>query len=105
MISWRVSSVLLCGLALAVPGSGILLAYARHEHQAQFRAMQHLIGERDELEVQWSALQLERATWTGYGRIGREAGERLSMRRPEKRDIVLLRLQPHRRSDALGKER
>lgn len=104
MIPGRASSALLCGLALAVLGSGILLAYARHEHQAQFRAMQHLIGERDELEVQWSALQLERATWIGYGRIGREAGERLSMRRPEKSDIVLLRLQPPR-PGAPGKER
>lgn len=105
MTPGRASSVLLCGLALAVLGSGILLAYARHEHQAQFRAMQQLIGERDELEVQWSALQLERATWTGYRRIGREAGERLSMRRPEKSDIVLLRLQPQRRQSAPGEER
>ena len=89
----RLVSPLLLGLALVTLASGILLIYARHEHRAQFRAMQNLIGERDRLEVQWGALQLERATWTGYRRIDREAHERLAMRRPDPGDIVFLRLE------------
>lgn len=92
MRSRRSSSLLLLGLAFATLASGILLAYARHEHRVQFRAMQELIGERDQLEVEWGALQLERATWAGYRRIDREASERLAMRRPEMRDIVFLRV-------------
>ena len=92
MKSGRLSSSLLLGLALGTLASGILLTYARHEHRAQFRAMQTLIGERDGLEVEWGALQLERATWTDYRRIDREASERLAMRRPERRDIVFLRV-------------
>lgn len=92
MKSGRFSSSLLLGLALVTLASGILLTYARHEHRAQFRASQGLIGERDRLEVEWGALQLERATWTGYRRIDREASERLEMRRPDKRDVVFLRV-------------
>lgn len=92
MKSGRFSSLLLLGLAFATLASGILLSYARHEHRVQFRAMQDLIGERDQLEVEWGALQLERATWAGYRRIDREASERLAMRRPEQRDVVFLRV-------------
>ncbi len=92
MSSGRSSSSLLLGLAFATLASGILLTYARHEHRVQFRAMQELIGERDQLEVEWGALQLERATWAGYRRIDREASERLDMRRPGMGDIVFLRV-------------
>ena len=88
----RVLSVALLGLAGATLASGILLTYARHEHRTQFRAMQTLIAERDELEVEWGALQLERATWLGYHRIDLEARERLGMRQPGKQDIVFLRI-------------
>lgn len=87
----RVLSVALLGLAGATLASGILLAYARHEHRAQFRAMQALIGERDQLEMEWGALQLERAAWFGYHRLGREAAERLGMREPGQQDVVFLR--------------
>lgn len=93
MKSGRFSSFLLLGLAFSTLASGILLSYARHEHRVQFRAMQDLISERDQLEVEWGALQLERATWAGYRRIDREASERLAMRRPEQRDIVFLRVE------------
>ena len=93
MKSGRFSSLLLFGLAFATLAGGILLSYTRHEHRVQFRAMQDLIGERDQLEVEWGALQLERATWAGYRRIDREASERLQMRRPDMRDVVFLRVE------------
>ena len=85
-------SLVLSGLALSVLISGVLLVYARQEHRTQFRAMQALIAERDALEVEWGALQLEHATTLGYLRIGREARERLGMREPERADFVFLRL-------------
>ncbi len=88
----RSVSIVLSGLVGATLVSGILLAYVRHEHRAQFRAMQTLIAERDELEVEWGALQLERAAWAGYRRIDLEARQGLAMRQPEKRDIVFLRV-------------
>ncbi len=93
MTSGRFSSLLLLGLAFATLASGVLLSYARHEHRVQFRAMQDLISERDQLEVEWGALQLERATWAGYRRIDREARERLDMRPPGMGDIVFLRVE------------
>lgn len=92
MKSGRFYSSLLLALAFMTLASGILLACVRHEHRSQFRAMQSRIGERDGLEVEWGALQLERATWAGYGRIDREASERLRMRRPKPDDIVFLRV-------------
>ena len=90
------------GVAGAVLVSGVLLVYARHEHRAQFRAMQELIAERDALEVEWGALQLERATTMGYLRIDREARERLGMREPEGQDLVFLRLPSPDRQPALS---
>ena len=85
-------ALVLPGLAAAILASGVLLAYARHEHRTQFQAMQRLIAERDGLEVEWGALQLERAATVGYLRIDREARERLGMREPERKDVVFLRL-------------
>ena len=103
----RLPTLVLLGLAAAILASGTLLAYARHEHRAQFQAMQRLIAERDELEVEWGALQLERAATVGYLRIDREARDRLGMREPERRDLVFLRLssprQPPPRTSAGGR--
>lgn len=92
MKSGRWSAYLVLALALATMASGVLLAYARHEHRAQFRVQQEMIAERDRLEVEWGALQLERATVMGYRRIDQEARNRLAMRRPDPRDIVFLRV-------------
>ncbi len=92
MKSRRFSSTLLLSLVAATLVSGLLLTYTRHEHRAQFRAMQALIAERDRLEVEWGALQLESAAWTGFGRIDREARERLAMRQPDKSNIVFVRV-------------
>ena len=92
MSSGRFSAFLLLALALGTMASGVLLAYVRHEHREQFRVQQDLIAERDLMEVQWGALQLERATVMGYRRIDREARDRLAMRRPDQRDIVFLRV-------------
>ena len=97
MAPCRLPDLALLGLAGAVLASGVLLAYARHEHRAQFQATQALIAERDGLEVEWGALQLERAASVRYLHIDREARERLGMREPERKDIVFLRLgSPHR---------
>ncbi len=98
MKRFGLASFFLSGVALSVLISGVLLVYARHEHRTQFRVMQVLIAERDELEVEWGALQLERATTLGYLRIDREARERLGMRQPESGDLVFLRLGPAERS-------
>lgn len=92
MKSGRFSASLVLALALAAMASGVLLAYVRHEHRGQFRVQQDLIAERDRLEVEWGALQLERATVMGYRRIDQEARNRLAMRQPEPGDIVFLRV-------------
>ncbi len=90
------ASLVLVAVAGAFLVSGVLLVYVRHEHRTQFRVMQELIAERDALEVEWGALQLERATIMGYLRIDREARERLGMREPEQGEIVFLRpISPH----------
>ena len=96
------TSVVLLALAGAVLASGVLLTYARHAHRAHFLSMQELIAERDEIEVEWGALQLERATTLGYLRIDREARERLGMHEPDKRNIVLLRSRAPQRFSVEG---
>ena len=92
MISGRFSTFLLLALALTTLASGILLVLVRHEHRQEFRLQQDRIAERDLMEVEWGALQLERATVMGYRRIDREARDRLAMRQPDPTDIVFLRV-------------
>ena len=92
MTSGRFSTFLLLALALATLASGVLLVFVRHEHRQEFRLQQDRIAERDRMEVEWGALQLERATVMGYRRIDREARDRLAMRQPDPADIVFLRV-------------
>ena len=53
--------------------------------------MQRLQEERDELEGEWSRLQLELAAWATAPRIERLARERLGMVTPAPKDIGIVR--------------
>ena len=57
-------------------------AWARHEAREQFRVLQALEHERDELDIEWSQLRLELGTLAMHDRVERLARERLTMRAP-----------------------
>ncbi len=67
-------------LALAVLGSAIFVVVARHDSRTQFTVLERLVGERDELNIEWGRLQLEQATWADPHRIEQVATRDLGMR-------------------------
>ena len=83
--------VLLMILVAANMLSAIAVVFARHEHRQSFIALTRLERARDELNIEFGRLQLEQATWAESNRIDQVARNRLGMRFPETREIVVVR--------------
>ena len=77
-------------MLLAVLGSGVGVVYARQQHRQAYVELTRLEGERDELNIEFSRLQLEQATWSETNRIEQVATERLGMKFPEGADMVVI---------------
>jgi len=78
----------LFGLVLA---SAIGLVYSKHQSRKLFVELQQLRHQVDELNTEWSQLQLEQSAWSGHGRIERVARKKLSMVMPESGDVVFIK--------------
>jgi cell division protein FtsL len=76
---------LLVGLVLA---SALGVVTARHEARQEFIIHQAALQERDALNLEWTQLQLEQATWATQARIEGAARDRLGMIRPGADRIV-----------------
>jgi len=81
---------LLVLLAVAVIGSGIAVVHARQQHRQAYVELTRLERSRDELNIEFSRLQLEQATWSETNRIEQIATERVGMRFPEGAEVVVL---------------
>ena len=77
-------------MLLAVLASGVGVVYARQQHRQAYVELTRLEGERDELNIEFSRLQLEQATWSETNRIEQVATERLGMKFPEGADMVVI---------------
>jgi cell division protein FtsL len=78
-------------LVLAVVGTAVGVVDARQQHRMAYIELSRLQAERDELDIEFSRLQLEQATWSEPNRIEQVATERLGMQFPEAADVVVLR--------------
>lgn len=78
-------------LALASVLSAIGVVHARYRHRQLFIELSGLEKARDELNIEFSRLQLEQATWAESNRIDQVARVRLGMKTPEPADIVVVR--------------
>ncbi len=78
-------------LLLASLISAIGVVHARYRHRQLFIELSRLEKARDELNIEFSRLQLEQATWAESNRVDRIARERLGMKTPEPADIVVVR--------------
>ncbi|MDR1076810.1 MAG: cell division protein FtsL [Xanthomonadaceae bacterium] len=85
------SRILLVLVTLAVVATAIGVVYTRHQHRQLFGELMRLERERDELNIEFSRLQLEQATWSEANRIDQVARERLNMKFPEASDVVVVR--------------
>jgi cell division protein FtsL len=82
---------LLVVLLLAVVATAVGVVHARQQHRDAYRSLNELEHQRDELNIEFSRLQLEQATWSETNRIEQVATERLGMHFPEAADTVVLR--------------
>ena len=71
--------------------SAVGVVFARHRHRQLFVELNRLEKARDELNVEFSRLQLEQATWAESTLIDRTARERLGMVLPKADEIVVVR--------------
>ena len=83
--------LLLGALVLANVATALLVVRDRHEHRQAFVALSKLERARDELNIEFSRLQLEQATWAESNRVDQVARSRLGMVFPRTEDIVVLR--------------
>jgi cell division protein FtsL len=83
--------VIVAVLVLANLVSAIGVVHARYRHRQLFIELSRLEKARDALNIEFSRLQLEQATWAESNRIDKVARDRLGMKTPEPADIVVLR--------------
>ena len=77
-------------LTLGVLGSGIAVVYARQQHRQAYVELTRLQKQRDELNIEFSRLQLEQATWAETNRIEQVATERLGMSFPATPELIVV---------------
>lgn len=68
--------------------SALAVVQAKHEARALQNDLQQKRVDRDEIETEWSQLQLEESAWANHGRIDEIARGPLDMRDPETYVIV-----------------
>lgn len=84
---------LLPGLALAAlaVASAVGVVDARHQARQLFIELQELNRDRDELNIEWRQLQIERSTWAAHARVEQLARDKLSMSVPSPADIEIVK--------------
>jgi cell division protein FtsL len=83
--------IIIAVLALATVVSAIGVVNTRYRHRQLFIELSQLDKARDELNIEFSRLQLEQATWAESNRVDQVARTRLGMKTPEPADIVVVR--------------
>jgi cell division protein FtsL len=77
-------------LVAAILASGVAVVYARQQHRQAYVELNRLLRQRDEINLEFSRLQLEQATWSETNRIEQVASQRLGMVSPQGTDVVVL---------------
>jgi len=70
--------------------SALALVYTKHESRKLFVELEALTQERDELNIEWSQLQIEQSTWATHARIEQVATDNLSLVRPDAMEIIVI---------------
>lgn len=76
------------GLLMLNLFSALAVVQAKHEARALQNELQQKRVGRDEIETEWSQLQLEESAWANHGRIDEIARGPLGMRDPETYVVV-----------------
>jgi cell division protein FtsL len=87
----RVGAAIVLVLLLAVIGTALGVVYAREQNRRLFVDYTQLQKERDELNVEYSRLELEQATWAETNRIDQVARGQLGLVTPGAADTVVIK--------------
>ena len=79
-------------LYLAVLLSGMAVIFGSHQNRQQVIALEDLMQQKDELDVEWRNLVLEQRALTEHNRIETLVEKQLDMYRPTADDEVVVRL-------------
>ena len=79
-------------LYLAVLLSGMAVILCSHQNRQQVIALEDLMQQKDELDVEWRNLVLEQRALTEHNRIETLVEKQLDMYRPTADDEVVVRL-------------
>lgn len=81
-------AIVLAVLVLATLVSAVGVVQAKHKSRALLNELQGLRVAQDQLDTEWSQLQLEESAWANHGRIEQIARARLQMRDPENYSVI-----------------
>ena len=77
-------------LGVSILATALSVVWVKHESRKLFATLQRLERMRDELNVEWGQLQLEKSTWATHGRIESLVRKRLQMELPRAEEIVVV---------------
>jgi len=82
--------ILTVALLIFLVISSISLVRLRHASRQQFVELQQLHKQRDELNIAWGQLQIEKRTYAKHDRIEHHAMGTLKMHVPRTEDVVIV---------------
>lgn len=77
-------------LLVLVLFSTFAVVATRHQNRIAFYDLQKLYDQRDQQQIHWGRLMLERTTWAVEHNIVKDAGQRLGMAEPDPERIVVI---------------
>jgi cell division protein FtsL len=88
MTGMRHGLVLLLAVGVMISALGVV--YTKHRSRQLFVELEALKTQRDDLNIEWSQLMLEQATWATPTRVELIARQRLGMTVPPSDKIVIV---------------
>jgi len=74
--------------------SAVAVVYTKHLSRQRYAEISQIQQTKDELDVQWSQLQIEESTFSEHGLVDRTARDRLGMVLPGHKGSIMITRQP-----------
>lgn len=90
MTEARVPWLLVITALVLATVTALAVVYSSFETRRLVARHQHLLNEKNTMQVEWGQLLLEQSTWGSYNRVEQLAGAKLKMRVPSPNEIVMV---------------
>ena len=88
LFQWQQLQVV--GLVILIGVSAVGVIYSAHLTRVQYSKLQDLEKERDLLDSDYERFLLEQGAWAGYARVDEVSRNKLGMKTPSAKDLVLI---------------